>query len=79
MADNLSEPTNCDRAFQALLDSSIESQKLGCCKRKGTLWDVIAVYPPGIQWTNALPAPKFFAGPVVRGAPEWEAQLGQHS
>lgn len=47
-----------------------------CCKRNGTLWDVIAVYPPGAQWNEVLPAPEFISGPVVRGAPNWEAQLG---
>lgn len=47
-----------------------------CCKRNETLWDVIAVYPPGAQWKETLPAPAFISGPVVRGAPNWEAQLG---
>ena len=62
-----------------LLKASAMGQSSGCCKRNETLWDVIAVYPPGIRWTETLPAPAFFAGPVVRGAPEWEAQLGKHS
>lgn len=47
-----------------------------CCKRNGILWDVIAVYPPGAQWKETMPAPEFIAGPVVRGAPNWEAQFG---
>jgi len=62
-----------------LLNASVAGQKPGCCKRKDTLWDVIAVYPPGAKWAETLPAPQFFAGPVVRGAPEWEAQLVHHS
>jgi len=63
-----------------LLDRSVGGKKPGCCKRKGTLWDVIAVYPPGTKWTTeSLPATQFFAGPVVRGAPEWETQLTHHS
>jgi hypothetical protein len=47
----------------------------GCCTQNGTLWDVIAVYPPGARWTETLPAPQFFAGPVVRGAPLWDAKV----
>lgn len=60
-----------------LLKASAQGQNPGCCTRKGTLWDVIAVYPPGVQWTTSLPAPKFFAGPVVRGAPQWESKVLQ--
>lgn len=62
-----------------LLKASATSQNPGCCKRNGTLWDVIAVYPPGTKWTESLPPPVFFAGPVVKGASEWEGQLKQHS
>jgi hypothetical protein len=63
-----------------LLKSSIASEYRGCCRRNETLWDVIAVYPPGVQWIiETLPAPTLFAGPVVRGAPKWEDQLKPQS
>lgn len=62
-----------------LMAASAGNKNPGCCKRDEILWDVIAVYPPGVKWAEALPAPTFFAGPVVRGAPKWEAQLNQHS
>lgn len=62
-----------------LLRASTGDKDPGCCKRGETLWDVIVVYPPGEKWTETLPAPTFFAGPVVRGAPQWEARLRQHS
>jgi hypothetical protein len=58
-----------------LVKQSLAGQNPGCCWRHDTLWDVVAVYPPGAKWTETLPAPKFFGGPVVRGAPQWEAQL----
>lgn len=58
-----------------LVEESEGGQHAGCCKRHGTLWDVIAVYPPGAQWTNSLPDPEFLAGPVVRGAPQWDAKF----
>jgi hypothetical protein len=59
------------------MEESAPDQHLGCCKRNGTLWDIIAVYPPGAQWTDSLPASEFFAGPVVRGAPQWDVRLLQ--
>lgn len=62
-----------------LLKATAGNENPGCCERNETLWDVIAVYPPGVKWTETLPAPIFFAGPVVRGAPKWEALLKQHS
>jgi hypothetical protein len=60
-----------------LLKESDGGEAPGCCKWNGTLWDVIAVYPPGVRWGETLPAPKFFAGPVVRGAPQWNAKILQ--
>ncbi|HWG21437.1 MAG TPA: hypothetical protein VG225_12975 [Terracidiphilus sp.] len=58
-----------------LLRESAGGRDPGCCMSNGTLWDVIAVYPPGARWTETLPAPQFFAGPVVRGAPQWDAKV----
>jgi hypothetical protein len=60
-----------------LLKESDGGQDPGCCRRNGTLWDVIAVYPPGTRWEETLPPPQFFAGPVVRGAPQWNAKILQ--
>ena len=62
-----------------LLQQSAAGMNPGCCRQNGTLWDVIAVYPPGAQWTETLPAPKFFAGPVVRGAPLWDTKLADYA
>lgn len=61
------------------LRASFQGKPPGCCSRHETLWDVIAVFPPGAKWEENLPAPAFFAGPVVRGAPAWEAQLKKAS
>lgn len=36
-----------------------------CCTRNGTLWDMAAVYPPGIEWRTTLPIATVFNGPVV--------------
>ena len=36
-----------------------------CCRDNGILWDIAAVYPPGVQWRDKLPAPTFLNGPVA--------------
>lgn len=58
-----------------LLSASDGGLDPACCRRSGTLWDVIAVYPPGARWDQTLPLPKFFAGPVVRSVSQWNAKI----
>ena len=36
-----------------------------CCTRNSILWDILAVYAPGDQWTDKIPAATFFNGPIV--------------
>jgi hypothetical protein len=36
-----------------------------CCVRAGILWDLAAVYPPGVAWEARLPPAVYFNGPVV--------------
>lgn len=36
-----------------------------CCVRSKTLWDLAAVYPAGLKWTDKMPVATFFDGPVV--------------
>lgn len=36
-----------------------------CCTHDGILWDLVAVYPPGVLWTDAIPPAVLFDGPVV--------------
>lgn len=51
------------RIAEALQQSGV---KPPCCERKGILWDLAAVYPPGLRWEKTLPAPSFVSGPVVK-------------
>lgn len=44
-----------------------------CCEDRGHLWDMAAVYPPGVRWGDAGPA--FDDGPVYRIAPALERNL----
>jgi hypothetical protein len=36
-----------------------------CCTRSGVLWDLAAVYPKGVTWTDRMPPATVFNGPVV--------------
>jgi hypothetical protein len=36
-----------------------------CCTQKDVFWDLMAIYPPGAQWTDRAPVAAFFNGPVV--------------
>ena len=36
-----------------------------CCTRKGVLWDLMAIYPTGPEWTATLPTAVVFNGPVA--------------
>jgi len=38
---------------------------LECCTREDTIWDLVAVYPPGAAWTEQMPPAAVFNGPVI--------------
>jgi hypothetical protein len=46
-----------------------------CCTRKGILWDLAAVYPPGALWTDSIPPAVLFDGPVVDREAQIEAAV----
>jgi hypothetical protein len=46
------------------LDQQLSTSQPSCCRHAGTLWDVVALYPKGVQWGNSQPA--FIYGPVVK-------------
>ena len=56
-------------------DARDPQPKEECCVDDSILWDLAALYPPGVQWTDALPPAKFFNGPVVDQRPALETAL----
>ena len=46
-----------------------------CCVRGGSLWDLVAVYPTGVSWTDRMPAATVFNGPIVDAMAAIEAAL----
>jgi hypothetical protein len=51
---------------KAMAESRAGQPQPDCCELRGTLWDLIAVYPAGAQWGESLPHAVVFNGPVVR-------------
>ena len=45
-----------------------------CCRRKGILWDLAALYAAQAQWGSSPPI--FDDGPVVNAVPALESRLG---
>lgn len=52
-------------AAQMKRDARAPQPEQDCCERSGVLWDLAAVYPPGITWSERMPAATVFNGPVV--------------
>jgi len=46
-----------------------------CCEQSGILWDLVAVYPRGVVWTDRLPAAVLFNGPVVDVKEDLESRI----
>ena len=47
-----------------------------CCVRNGHLWDLGAVYPPGVTWADRMPPATVFNGSVVDITDQIAAALG---
>jgi len=56
-------------------DARDPQPKQKCCVRNEVLWDLAAVYPPGVQWTSQLPPAALFNGPVVNVKAELEQAI----
>ena len=47
-----------------------------CCRQRGMLWDIAAVYPAGVTWTDRLPPAVVFNGPIIDVTSAIEAAIG---
>jgi len=61
-----------DRVIARQLDQQLSASQPNCCRHAGTLWDVVALYPKGVQWGGSQPA--FIDGAVVKV----EMELAKH-
>jgi len=55
------------------LDQQLSTSQPKCCRHAGTLWDVVALYPQGVQWGDSQPV--FIDGAVVKVEAELAKQL----
>jgi len=62
-------------AKQLAKDARDPQPKPECCTRNGILWDLVAVYPPGVLWTDTIPPAMLFDGPVVHQEAQIEAAV----
>ena len=55
---------------RALSDRLLRAAKSGALHMpeaigKTTMWDFALVYPPGVTWTDSIPKPAFYGGPII--------------
>jgi len=53
-----------DHLVAKQLDQQISNSQPSCCRHEGVLWDLVAVYPRGVQWGGSQPV--FVDGPVAK-------------
>jgi hypothetical protein len=62
-------------ALRLAADARGPQPRQACCLRDNFLWDLAALYPPEVEWKDALPSAVFFDGPVVKRKAELETAL----
>lgn len=65
------------RATQFWDKGRLISHSMGEHNRQSLIWDYIAVYPPGVVWTDRPPQPLYKGGPVVKVEEPARAALSQ--
>jgi hypothetical protein len=60
---------------QMMKDARAPQPQQDCCDRRGYLWDLAAVYPPGAMWTDRMPTATVFNGTVMDIADQLAAAL----
>jgi hypothetical protein len=53
-----------DHLIAKRLDQELSTVQPSCCRYRGVLWDLVAVYPKGVQWGGSQPV--FVDGPVAK-------------
>lgn len=57
------------------LDLQLATLQPSCCRHEGTLWDVAALYPKGVQWGGSQPL--LIDGPVAKIEMEISRQVSE--
>jgi len=64
-------------ARQLARDARSPQPEPECCTRDGILWDLVAVYPPAVVWTETMPPAVLFDGPVLHKQSELDRLVAQ--
>lgn len=62
-----------DHLIARQLDQQLSTSQASCCRHAGVLWDVVALYPKGVQWGGSQPV--FVDGAVVKVEMELAKQV----
>jgi len=66
-----------DHLIAKQLDGQLLTVQPSCCRHEGVLWDLVAVYPRGVQWGGSQPV--FVDGPVAKVNAALARQLAEVS
>lgn len=66
-----------DHLVAKQLDQQISKSQPSCCRHEGVLWDLVAIYPRGVQWGGSEPV--FVDGPVAKVDTALARQLSEVS
>ena len=53
-----------DHVIAKQLSAQLHTKEPSCCRRSGTLWDLVALYPKGANWNDSEPT--YIDGPVMK-------------
>jgi hypothetical protein len=62
-----------DHLVAQQLAQQLSTLQPSCCHHEGILWDLVAVYPKGVQWGNSQPT--YVDGPVAKMKTELAKQV----
>jgi hypothetical protein len=57
-------------ANQIERDALASQRQPNCCEAHDILFDLVALYPAAAKWSDHLPAPTIFDGPIVKVVPQ---------
>lgn len=56
---------------------AVAQEQPNCCKAHDVLFDLIAVYPGAAKWSDHLPPPSIFDGPLLKVIPQLQPFLSE--
>lgn len=67
-----------DHVFAKQIANDASQGQPNCCKAHDVLFDLAAVYPMGAKWSDRLPPPNVFDGPIFHIVSDIQPLLSGH-